>query len=132
MYGGRNNCSVQIQVVIHRTIRQLLGIAQSPSALLRLTASEDWAMAAGLPGGVPVLATPWGGNADRQDAPIAAYRMPTALATPDPITTTSIQLALAMPLPQNAGIAQNECALLVVVPTDAQDSMHNTYAPSAH
>eukprot|EP00965_Chrysotila_dentata_P189309 6173243-Pleurochrysis_carterae.AAC.1 len=74
-------------------------------------------MAAAWPGGVPVVATPWGSDADRIDVPAAAHRVPTALARPVP-HYYNLPLALGIPLPQTAGVPQNGCALLV--PTDAR------------
>eukprot|EP00965_Chrysotila_dentata_P135494 4479397-Pleurochrysis_carterae.AAC.1 len=85
-------------------------------------------MAAGWPGGVPVVATPWGSDADRQDASIAAKDIPTALATPVP-HLYDLPCALAMPLPQTALMLENGSALLD--PDNTQYCEEYPYASSA-
>eukprot|EP00965_Chrysotila_dentata_P131589 4350272-Pleurochrysis_carterae.AAC.1 len=68
-------------------------------------------MAAAGCGEVPVIATPWGSDAGRQAAPLAAHLLPTAIAVPVP-HLYNVPLALGMPVPQNAGVLPNGCVLL--------------------
>eukprot|EP00965_Chrysotila_dentata_P131583 4349915-Pleurochrysis_carterae.AAC.1 len=68
-------------------------------------------MAAGRAGVVPVVATPWGSDADRQDVPVTAQCLPRAMGTPVP-HLYNLPLAVATALPGTADMHQNGCACL--------------------
>eukprot|EP00965_Chrysotila_dentata_P049636 1645905-Pleurochrysis_carterae.AAC.1 len=68
-------------------------------------------MAARGNGGVPVKATSWGSDADRQDVQVMFHHLPTALAVPVP-HLYNVPLAVGIPWPQTAGVFQNGLALL--------------------